>query len=153
MKSVKETYQFTNWPNKSAFRSEKKFVNETDIFPDYQLLNRYPLFTENSYRDVYVNKDNPNDRVLLEVINLPSFEEAKEQMIDHLSQCAAPEIPQLVSNDGAYDIAFGTVPDNEGAISLVRGNTFINIRGIGSEQSNIKPFLESLYQENKEEPS
>ncbi len=151
MKTSKEKYQFTTWPDKSHFQTERLFINRTDIFPEYHLTDRSTLYYKHSYRDIYVNRTNPEDRIILEVINCASFAAAKEHLVTHLSRCANPKVPRLENCDEFYDIAFGTATEERiAAIVFLRGKVFFRVQHIGRVQDDIRPFLETLCREEQQ---
>ncbi len=152
MKATMESYQFNMWPSTSYFSSGQLFINRTDIFPDYRLSERGTLYFKHSYRDTYINLNNPDDRILLEVINCRSFEDAKEQLIKHLSRCANPQVPRLEHHDKLYDIAYGTAQEEcIRSIAFLRGNVFIRVQYVGLVQNDIRPFLETLCKEAQQD--
>lgn len=134
MGGIKERYDFSLWPVSSMVEGEGVTVNcRLEKETGFNLLDRYPLFWPKSYEDIYQSREDADVRISVKVINCASFEEAKEQLANQLSQCAAYMLPQVTErlNNFSADIAFGAADGSGKAIQAVRGKTVILIRNIG----------------------
>lgn len=143
--NIKKVYQYENWPENSKIASLKKAINnKADFHTEYRLIERYPMPYKNSYEDIYVKHDDADNRISLTVVNADSFTQAKEKLIEHLSECTAYGLPQLVdeNNRGVYDIAYGSMDGKMTTLSMVRGNAFILIRSVGLNDADVETFFE-----------
>lgn len=117
----------------------------------YRFLDRFPLSYPKSYEDIYEGAD-PNVRISVKVLNCDSYAEAKERLIEHFSQCTAPQLPQIknqLSRD-SMDLAFGAYDGTCFAISAVRGSSLIEISNIGTQAVDLTGIYELLMQTHEE---
>lgn len=150
--SIKNTYQFASWPQVSKFSEGGWDFNcRLGENSGYRFLNRYPLSYPKSYEDIYEGAD-PNVRISVKVLNCDSYAGAKEQLIEHFSQCTAPRLPQIknqLSRD-SMDLAFGAYDGTCFAISAVRGSALIEISNIGTQAVDLTGIYELLMQTHEE---
>lgn len=147
MDNIKERYGFSSWPVSSIMEEEGVTVNcRLEEETGFALLDRHPLFWSKSYEDIYQSREDADVRISVKVINCASFEEAKEQLANQLSQCAAYMLPQVTEllNDFSVDIAFGAADGSGKAIQAVRGRTLIQIRNIGRKAIDLGPVYGML---------
>lgn len=147
MGDIKEKYGFSSWPVSSMVEEEEVTVNcRLEEETGFDLLGRYPLFWPKSYEDIYQSREDADVRISVKVINCASFEEAREQLANQLSQCAAYMLPQVTErlNDFSADIAFGAADGSGKAIQAIRGKTVILIRNIGRKAIDLEPLYGML---------
>ena len=152
MRDAKERYGFSSWPACSMIEEEGILMScRLNEDAGFELLDRRPLWRPNSYEDIYQDKENPDTRISVKVMHCKSFEEAKEQLAGHLSQCAAPILPQVTDQLNAFsaDIAFGAADGSGKAIYAVRGRTVVVIRNIGRRETELFPVYETLIERMK----
>lgn len=150
MTDIKKIYDFASWPAESIIAkddidSEINFRLDTDT--GFRLIERYPMPYPKSYEDVYAREEDADVRISVRVINCDSFDQAKERLIDHLSQCVAPGLPQITDrlDECSADIAFGAFDGSGKAISAVRGNALIMIKNIGSKSIDLIPLYSTVH--------
>lgn len=149
MTDIKGEYGFSSWPANSIVDAGEMPVNfRLDKEPGFRLLNRLPVFYPMSYEDVYQSSEDEDVRISVKVFNCASFDEAKEKLADHLSQCAFMNIPQITDRMDALsaDIAFGAADGSGRAISAVRGNTLFVIKNIGLKSVDLIPFYRMIHE-------
>ena len=147
MADIKERYSFSSWPGGSVMEENGMSVNcrlEEDT--GFELLDRRALPWSKSYEDIYQSREDADIRISVKVINCESFEEAKEQLASHLSQCAAYKLPQVTGRMDAFsaDIAFGAADGSGKAIRAVRGNAVVLVRNIGRRAIDLFPVYGML---------
>lgn len=148
MCEIKERYDFSSWPQKSAVKEAGRPVNccigEKE---GVRLLKRYAMPYPASYEDVYESLEDKRIWISLKVINCVSFEEAKERLVDRLAQCAAIKLPQITDRleESAADIVFGADDMSGKSLLVVRGSTYVEITNIGSEATDLLPFYGAFH--------
>lgn len=149
MTDIKKFYDFESWPANSIVEAGEIPVNfRLDEEPGFKLLNRFPVFYPMSYEDMYQSDEDEEVCISVKVFNCTSFEKAKEQLVDHLSQCSAMDIPQITEKMDAFsaDIAFGAADGSGYAIAAVRGNTLLVIDNIGLKSVDLIPFYRMIHE-------
>lgn len=149
MGDIKERYRFSSWPASSIMEEDGMYVNyrlEKDT--GFELLSRRTLYRAGSYEDVYQSREDADIRISVKVINCESFEDAKEQLAGHLSQCTAYELPRVTEqlSSSSADIAFGAADRSGKAIHAVRGRAVVLMRNIGRRAVDLFPVYEMLHQ-------
>lgn len=146
MDDIKEKYSFSSWPVDSIVEEDAPVNCRLDGSGEFELLERRSLFWPKSYEDIYRSREDENVRISVTVINCESFIEAKEQLANQLSQCAAYRLPHITEqlNNFSADIAFGAADGSGEAIQAVRGRTVILIRNIGRKSIDLIPVYGML---------
>jgi hypothetical protein len=144
--STKKRYGYDNWEKFNYDISNyKKFMINRSIFNGYSIINRSAMRMKYSYEDIYVSDENPQKRIMLKVVNLDSFEDAKEFLINYLSQCSAYKIPQLNEGGISYgDIGYGIFDETQSCAIFIKRNTFIYIASIGETHADISVFVKLI---------
>lgn len=150
-KGAKVMYDLASWPVESIM--EQNDINAAvnfrlDSGGGFRLLKRYPMPYPKSYEDVYESEEDADIRISIRVINCDSFDEAKERLAEHLSQCVALDLPQITNNLStcSADIAFGAADGSGKAVSAIRGNTLIKISNFGLKSIDLIPLYNDMHE-------
>ena len=127
---TKLKYDFANWPESPLMKSNE--IIWKDRIPANFTLSAYEehAFRNSAYRKVYVHQTNPQMRVEINSITLPSFEDAKEYLVQQLARCER----ELKRNDGLLrncDLTFISGETILGALIFIRNDTFVRMSSIG----------------------
>lgn len=151
MTDIKKIYEFASWPvesivDKDGLSPDINFRLDTDT--GFRLIERYPMPYPKSYEDVYASEEDVDIRISMQVINCDSFDQAKELLLNHLSECVALGLPQITDqlDECSADIAFGTFDGLGKGISAVRGNALIMLRNIGSKSIDLIPLYSTAHE-------
>jgi hypothetical protein len=151
IEAAKERYDFSSWKKEPQMNrrisTERKSVRTIDrnIFGGYALNRRESLGVPLSYRDIYIHEENTSRRIELIVKHTGDFEEAKECLITHLSECSAFLVPTLESvGVSVGDIGFGSLTKQQLQCVFICNNIMITIRSIGEIDVDISAFAETM---------
>lgn len=142
-----EIYGFSSWPLGSVIEEDEMPVNcRFDEGTQFYLLERRPMPYPKSYEDVYQSREDADIRISVRVINCESFDEAKEHLAGHLSQCTAFRLPQVTEKmeSLSVDIAFGAADGSGKAVYAVRGKAVVLMRNIGRKAIDLLPVYGAL---------
>jgi hypothetical protein len=113
-------------------------------FPGFTPVRRASIGTPRSYEDIYVSDKNDDARVRIRVVNTGSFDEAKDALIRRLADCANPNIPRWEPDDLPVDIGFAAVNEGLASVMFVTGGVFVEIAGVGSENVDLRHFVQAM---------